>query len=180
MTIKRRILMLLLAAIMIFTAVVMIKVPEVGILLAAIIFAIGLAVAGLHSLIYYLTMAKYMVGGKVHLFIGIIILDFALFTMSILLQSTVLIVIFLQLFYGVSGAISIVRSREAKKNGSPLWKYNMIDGIINIAIMLMAFICGNFYKSDTLLVYIFSIGLIYMALARIISAFRKTAVVYIQ
>lgn len=180
MTIKRRILDILVSAIMIFTSILMITTPEAGILIAALIFAIALVILGLRSLIYYLTMAKYMVNGKTHMFIGIIILDFGLFTMSIILQSSILIVIFLQVFFGISGAISIIRGREAKKSGSPLWKYNLINGIISIVIMALAFVCGNFYQSNTLLVYIFSTGLVYIAIMRIVSAFKKTAIVYIQ
>ena len=180
MTIKRRIFNILVSAIMIFTGFLMITIPETGILFAALIFSIALIIFGLRYLFYYLTMAKYMVGGKTQLFIGIIILDFGLFTLSMISKSTPLILLFLQVFYGASGVISIVRAREAKKNGAPLWKYNMINGIINIAIMAMAMIYGYFYQSATLLVWIFSLGLIYMAVTILISVFRKTAMPYIQ
>ncbi len=180
MTIKQRIWDIVISAVIIFASIAMMMEPEYGVVLAAAIFAVAMIVTGIRYLFYYLTMAKYMVGGKVELIISILILDFGTFIASVILGSPEILIFFLQIFYGAYGVIDIVVARQSKKAGSPLWKLNMISGFVNIGFMVTAFICGNFYQSNTLLVYIFCLGLIYMAIVRIVTAFRKTAVVYIQ
>ena len=47
------------------------------------ILSIGLAVTGIKDIVYYFTMAKHMVGGKIILIQGVIILDFAIVTGSL-------------------------------------------------------------------------------------------------
>ena len=76
--------------------------------------------------------------------------------------------------------MDVLRARQSKANSAPIWKFNLVNGIINITIMALAIICGSVYESLTLLMVIFFAGLMYTAVMRIIAAFRKTAVIYIQ
>lgn len=180
MNIIQRIQNLAIAAVMTVAALFIIPTPEIGIQIAAMIISIALGVVGLRFLIYYFSMARYSVGGKIMLYIGMIVLDVGLLILSILTDNPKLLMYFLQGFFGFYGVIDIIRGVQAKKSGAPLWKINMITGSINITIMVLAFVSVHIYSSEILMDYIFSGGLLYMAAMRIIAAFRKTAVVYIQ
>ncbi len=121
-----------------------------------------------------------MVGGKTFLYQSIIVLDFALFTFSLIRISTVWIMIYLMGIFAFSGAIDILRALEAKKNGAPSWKLKFISGCISVAATIALFIIGIIFREQTILVYGYCINLGYAAVMRFVNAFRRTAIVYIQ
>ncbi len=47
------------------------------------VLSLGLAIAGIKDIIFYFTMARHMVGGKMILIQGVIIFDFAIITGSL-------------------------------------------------------------------------------------------------
>ena len=118
-----------------------------------------------------------MVGGKSMLFYGIIMLDLGIFAVSISERSRALIIIYLIVGHMFSGALDVVRAVRNKKEGYSSWRMDLMQGIVNL---LLAAVCIIFSRSIGILVFIYFSGVIYSALLRIISAFRKTAVVYIQ
>lgn len=73
-----------------------------------------------------------------------------------------------------------MRAREARLLGSPIWIYKVAYGATNILISLAVVIGGFTEHSAKFAVYIYAGGLIYSAIVRIVSAFRKTAIVYIK
>ena len=180
MNLRQRIQNFAFAALMILGVILMLNWPEYGVLAAGMVFSIILTVTGIRFLVYYFTMARFAVGGKIMLFIGMIVLDAGLLITSIVLANGMVLLYFLQFIYGIYGVLDIVQGIQAKRNGAPMWKYTMINGAINITIVVFAFICLNITRSEAMLLYILCAGMLYMAANRIISAFRKTAVVYIQ
>ncbi len=138
--------------------------------------ALSLTVTGIKKLYYYFTMAKFMVGGDDTLIKGLILFDLGTFTATLTRYSRLYVMVYLLAVHAFSGFIDVLRALEAKRLGSPAWKLSLSSGIINIAVALS---CVVFLKSATISVYIYSAGLIYSALVRVILSFRKTAVVYI-
>jgi uncharacterized membrane protein HdeD (DUF308 family) len=78
--------------------------------------------------------------------------------------------------HGFSGFIDIMRAIESKKMNAS-WKLNISHGIINV---LIALLCLVFLKTVWVATLCYSLGLIYSGIIRIIQAFRRTAIVYIQ
>ena len=170
-----RIKNLLIALIMIAFAVLLLAFPEVGPLLIVILLGAGLIIEGIRSLIYYFTMAKNMVGGKKVLFRSIFILDIGAFLLTGCGASNQLIFLYLLGMLAASGGIDIIRALELKKEGAR-WKHRLISGLLAFVLLIAALI---FMSDPQVVVYIFCIQLIYTAITRLVSVFRKTAVIYI-
>ena len=162
---------------MILCALVLILVPQVGYAFILIILAISMLVYGIKNIVYFVSMARHMVGGLAVLYRGLIGLDLALFTLSLTRIPNAYIMLYLIAIHLFSGAISIMRMVEAIKNGSRAWKGKLIDGLVNIAV---AVLCAVFIQSQNVAVYIYAGGVIYSAIIRIKNALKRTAIVYIQ
>ena len=170
-----RIKNVLIALIMIAFAIVLLTVPQFGPLLIILLLGAGMIIEGIRTLIYYFTIAINMVGGKITLYRGIFILDVGAFLLVGFSGSEQLILMYMLILLAVSGGMDLIRALESKKEGAP-WKRRLVSGLLAFALL----IASIFSLSDPkLVVYIFCIGLIYNAIVRIVSAFRKTAVVYI-
>ncbi|MBQ2605190.1 MAG: hypothetical protein II589_09235 [Clostridia bacterium] len=140
------------------------------------LLTISLILNGIKTIIYYSRMARFMVGGDQVLIRGLILLDLGAFTGTLYNISHIYIVGYLVGIHAFGGVIDVMHALEAKRLASPSWKFNLFSGIINI---ILAVTCLVFLRSTTIAVYIYGVGLIYSAFVRIITAFRKTAVVYI-
>ena len=154
--------------------------PEAGFKITIAIFCISLLAAGLRYIIYYVKMARYMVGGKQLLFLGIAILDLGLFSLSLNSVPLAFIVLYLLVAYAFSGVIGIMRALESRSYGKKSkWKLRFTTGIINIIAAILAIICGIIFNSSEAVIAIYCAGLFYSAVVRIITAFRRSAIVYI-
>lgn len=175
MTTFQRIRSIVAGLVMIVAALIVIFEPEIGIFVAAIIFSVYLLVYGIRRLIYFFTMARHMVGGRTMLYLGVVILDLAIFTLSLMDAANVYIMIYLIAIHGFSGVVDILRAFEARKYHNH-WKMNFLRGIGNL---LIAIACGVFIGSPETAAVIFGAGLIYSGIMRIVSALRRTAIIYI-
>ena len=173
----QRINNVLIGILIILGAVILIAFPEEGIIITASILSLSLFVYGIKTLIYYITMTRHMVAGRIMLYLAVVVLDLGMFTMMLTNIPKMYIALYLVVVYAFSGAIDILRALEAKKYQAPSWRFSLISGIINVVI---AILCIVFIGSTNMIVYLYSAGLIYSAIVRIITAFRKTAIVYIQ
>ncbi|MBQ3418112.1 MAG: DUF308 domain-containing protein [Ruminococcus sp.] len=173
----QRIKNIVIGVLIILGCVILIAFPQEGIVITAAILSLSLFIYGITRLIYYFTMARHMVGGRIMLYLGIIILDLGMFTMMLTDIPRIYIVLYLLVIYAFAGAIDVLRSLEAKKYQTALWKLSLISGIINLAV---AILCVVFIESPRMIVYFYCAGLIYSAIIRIVTALRKTAIVYIQ
>ena len=176
MTKLQRVKEIVFGLIMIFLAYVMICFPKEGYEFIIFIFAVYFTAAGIRTIIYYVTMARYMVGGRSSLYNGVILLDLGLLTLELTNVPHYYVLVYLIAIHAFSGAVEVLRALEAKRFGGS-WKLKIGHGVVNI---ILALICVVFIKYTDLAVVIYCIGLIYSSLLRIISACRRTKFVYIQ
>ncbi len=162
---------------LILISIFLIVFPEGGLGFVAFVLSLTMIVTGLRYLTYYLSMARHMVGGKSILFYSVILLDFGLFTMALSDIPRIYLALYLMFINVFSAVLEIVRGIDAMRKKSPSWKFSMSQGIINL---VLAFFCVVFIRSETVLVYIFCFGMLYNGIVKVISAFRRTAIVYIQ
>lgn len=141
-------------------------------LLAALFFGRGIT-----NIAYYFTMARFMVGGRTSLYIGIIMLDLGILTGTLTDVPHFYILAYLIAIHAFSGAVEVLRANETRRVGAGSWKLKMSHGMIDIII---AIVCIIFIKQLNVAVIIYCFGLVYSAVLRIISACRKTTLVYIQ
>ena len=158
----------------------MLEMGEEGVLLVSLLLSISLIAMGVRSLAFYFTMARHMVDGRRSLYIGVIILDFGIFTLSISRNYGLFIMVYLLAVYAFTGVMSILRALEARRFGASSWRLKLTEGIVSIAFAGAAVAFGLLHGNMAALTRIYAAGLIYAAITRLISAFRKTAIVYIQ
>ena len=162
---------------MIVGAFLIIYLGDNGYLVIAAILGLSLIVSGIGMLINYFKLSRFMVGGRRYLYMGLFILDLGLFASSLNNVPKIYIVLYLVIIRVITGAVNIIRAFEEKKYGSGAWKLTLAIGIANA---LAGLACLFFIRQMWLVIIIYSGGLIYTAVLRIISAFRPTAIVFIQ
>ncbi len=91
----------------------------------------------------------------------------------------VFIVLYILGINAFSGIVDILRALEARKLQSPSWRMNLAAGIVSIVFALAAGVSGLVMKDMEVTTIIFVIGVFWSAAAKLISAFRRTAIVYI-
>ena len=163
--------------VMILCALLLIAAPEAGYPLIYILLSLSLLLYGIRSLIYYFNMARFMVGGKAMLYKGAIIFDLGMFTITHSQVPNTYIIIYLAIAHLVTGAIDIFSAIDSIRSGSPSWRMNLAGGVLSV---LVAAACIIYREDIVMTVYIYCSGLIYSGIFKIISAFRRTAIVYIQ
>ncbi len=154
--------------------------PVDGLRVVAVVLSISCTFRGFQILLYYLTMARHMVSGKVLLYRGMIYLDVGVLTASMLDNARIYIILYLAVLHGFAGVVDILRSRERKKLGNTGWKWALLSGLTNVLIAVAVLAEGMNPESGPVVVYLYAAGLIYSACIRIAGAFRKTEIVYIQ
>ncbi len=173
----QRVRSMIVAALMVACGIIMLTVINIGYEIVCLVLCITLLVSGIRHLIYFFRMARHMVGGRMILYKGVILLDLGVFTATIFDIPQIYVMLYLFAGNMVSGGISIFRALETKKLEAPHWRLTLVHGITNIAI---AVLCIVFIMNTEMVVFIYALGLFYSAIMRIVSSFRKTAVVYVQ
>jgi len=176
----QRIKNVIIGAIMLLLAVLLALTPEWGIYVVAGVLLISLFVYGFRLLFYYFTMARYMVSGKSSLYQAIILLDIAMFTGSLISTGRVVTMLYLLAVFVFSGFIDILRALEKNRVGTQMGLFKLLGGIAKVLLAVGLAIAGFAFRSAAIPVYGYCLILAYSAAERIITAFRKTAIVYIQ
>lgn len=176
----QRIKNILIALFLFLIALVIVLAPRESYDLVYYIISFMLLAYGLRLLYYYFTMARHMVGGKITLYQSIIVLDVALFTLTIANMADYIVLIYLLGIYAFAGAIDILRAFEAKNNGSPIWKKKIVIGILEVGFVIFLVVIGVVLRNTNILSYGFAVTLVSSGVLRIYDAFRSTAIVYIQ
>lgn len=164
-------------ALSIIGALIILLVDELGYLIVCLVIGITLLVSGIRMLIGYFSLNRFMVGGKRKLYLGIIVFDLGMFTLSLSEIPRIYIALYLVVIHVFAGFIDVLHARESKKYGGPKWKFSLASGVANI---LVGIACLIFIRDIEIVILIFAGGLIYSSVVRIASAFRRTAIVYIQ
>ena len=150
--------------------------PATGIRLIMLIIIVTMILKGLGSLSFYFTMARHMVGGKLQLYKGIILLDIGMFFMTLDDVPIIYLMLYLLVANLISGVIEILGAREARQMEAGSWKMKTAIGAADVLFGLASIFCLG---RPNLLVYIYATGLAYSAVLRIVSALRRSAIVYI-
>ncbi|MCR5687488.1 MAG: DUF308 domain-containing protein [Lachnospiraceae bacterium] len=176
MTRIRKIREILSALFMIALAALIIYSPSEGYYLIIVLLAVIFLMRGVSTLIYYITMARYMVGGRMILFSGIIMLDLGILTGTLTDVPHYYILLYLFAIHAFSGLVEILRAREAAGYGGS-WKFKVFQGLTDI---LVATLCIINIRNMNAAAVIYAAGMIYSAVLRIMSVFRRTKFIYIQ
>jgi len=180
MTVLQRLLKIGGALLIIIAATLILRLGDLGFYVVSVFLSFALIIFGIRNLIFYFTMARHMIDGKLILYIGAVSLNFGVFSLSINSHQNVFIVSYLLGVFAFYGVIDILRAKEARENDARSWRGNLAEGIVNILFAAAAAVFGFIFGNMQALTVIYVIGLYNSALARIISAFRKSTIVYIQ
>ena len=175
MTKLQRIRDILLGLIMIAIAGVMFLFQESVYWVIITVLSVIFTFEGLSTIIYYFTMARFMTGGRSILYKGVILLDFGILTGTLTDVPRIYILLYLVAIHAFSGAVELLRAREAASYGGS-WKLKMFHGILDLS---MALICIVFIRRLNIAVIVYASGLVYSAILRIVSACRRTKLIYI-
>ena len=102
--------------------------PATGIRLIMLIIIVTMILKGLGSLSFYFTMARHMVGGKLQLYKGIILLDIGMFFMTLDDVPIIYLMLYLLVANLISGVIEILGAREARQMEAGSWKMKTAIG----------------------------------------------------
>ncbi|RKM60554.1 hypothetical protein D6855_07550 [Butyrivibrio sp. CB08] len=153
-------------------------IPGDSYLLLLTFLALVLLFSGINTLIYYFTMARFMTGGKIMLYKGIIVLNFSILTASLVDVPRIYVLMYLIAIHAFSGLVEILRALEAKRyGGGRSWHLKLGHGLLNLG---MCILCCIFIKHVKTVSIIYAMGIIYSAILTIAAAFRKSDLVYIQ
>lgn len=131
---------------------------------------------GFIKLIYYLTSARYMIGGGKIFINSFLLMDLGLLAFLVLLIKLSLGVYYIVGMLGIYGCIDIIRSFEFKKYGYKTWFFKLIQGLLIIAVGV---ICPIFAKDQNMVLFIFSIACVVFGIGGIINSFTRSTVEYI-
>ena len=151
--------------------------PDIGCMVIVLVLGAATALAGLRMVVYYLSMARHMVGGKIILYIGVILFDFGLFTFGFADVPKQYIMLYLMLGHLFYGLVDILRAMEIRKRKLGSWRFKLLIGLGNLALGVL---CLAKINSSKTTVYIYCLGILWSALGRMVSAFRPASVVYVE
>ena len=137
----------------------------------------ALIIRGVRLLVYYNSMARHMVGGKIILYEGIFFLDIGLLFVSIDDLPWMYVMMYLVIGLAISGVVDLLRANEIRLLESGHWKYHAFTGIVKILATVISFAS---FKYPFILVGVYSFGVVHSGAAKIISAVRPGAIVYIE
>lgn len=150
--------------------------PKDGAIFVMVFIDIALLIYGIRMLVYYFTLARFMVGGIMTLYKSIIVIDFGLFVFWLYDFPYRFIMLYLVAIMAFNGAREILSAFETRRLDNPAWKRKLAYGIVKLVLALSALFVHDSLPMVTIL---YSIGLIHDGLYSIATAFRKSAIIYI-
>lgn len=168
---------MIVAFILIHLALLLMLFPSGAFVTIAMFVSIILTFRGIKFLIYYITHAQHMVGGKWLLLVGLIMLDLGMLAMALFDKAPSIMIVYVVSVHMVAGVLGIIRAVSNKNDGNTGWKIDMAQGIGNLVLVIL---CLVFIKHVEIPVFIYAAGVIYSAILRIIQSCKRTAIVYVQ
>ena len=162
---------------MIAGSVILVRHPDQGYLFVILILDITLLLYGLRLLIYYFTMARYMVGGLSTLYKSVMVIDFGLFVFGMESVPKKVAMVYLIGCLAFAGVVDLIEAAGARKLEAPSWRFQFFYGALRVIFAIASLF---FLDSIQVLTAIYCAGLVTSAVTNIISAFRRTAIVYID
>lgn len=162
---------------MILISIIMLSFPDLGYKFASIILGIALMMDGFRQLFYFMSMGIHMVGGRIILYRALITLDIGFFTLSIQGTGQRYILSYFTIYYLFAGIVSIFRAFESRRLEADFWKFKLLRGGFDLTITAICLIHNN---SADVMLEVLCFALIVSAIARIMMAFKKNSIIYIQ
>ena len=175
--IKKMVVQSTLSGFILLGALILVLFPEDAIETIAGVMSIIMFVIGLMYMYYYVSLGRFMVGGRMIFYIGLILLDFAIMSGTLIYKSDRYLLLYLIVMNAFYGVIQILHARQGKKYGSKGWRFKLFNGIVNLLISLC---CIIFITSGNNVVYIFAAGLVHTALVNFVSGVQKEEPAVIQ
>lgn len=173
----RRVFNIIAAIFMIQSALILMLVPDIAFRLISMFVGLILVYYGARYLIYYLTHAQHMIGGKWLFLVGLIMFDMGVFATTLYNQAQAILIVYVVAAHLVAAGLNIVRAVGNKRDNNPGWKIDLAQGIGNIAQVVLCLVFINYVEIP---VFIYCAGVIYSAVLLIIQSCKKTAIVYVQ
>lgn len=173
----RRVWNIIAAVFMIQSALILMLIPMIAFEIIAMFVGLMLTCYGLKYLIYYITHAQHMVGGKRLLLVGLVLLDTGVFATLLTEQAQAILIIYVVAAHLVASILNFARAFSNKGDGNPGWKIDLAQGIGNVAQVALCLIFINWVEVP---VFIYCGGVIYSAVLKIIQSCKRTAIVYVQ
>ncbi|MDO4187692.1 MAG: DUF308 domain-containing protein [Lachnospiraceae bacterium] len=177
MTSINRIKSIFAGILMLIGSAILLNYPKEGYIVVVFILTISFLLYGIRMLIYYFTMARYMVGGIMTLYKSIIAIDFGLFVFELEDAPLRLVMLYLIGIMAFHGITVMLKALDSKRLGVSFWKYRLIYGS---GMILLAIVCIFLWDIPQIVTIIYCIGLIHAGIYRITMAFRKTAIIHIE
>lgn len=149
---------------------------EIAYYIILFIMILVLMFHGVRLIYFYLTMARFMTGGRSMLYRGILFIELGIVTGSLHSVPTEYIMAYFSAVMLFAGAIDVFGAYDAFKIKGR-WVMKLIQGLVTIAFGIYSFMHLNEPK---VVVVVFCINLFYSAIMRIISAFTPTTIITIQ
>ncbi|MCF0229224.1 MAG: DUF308 domain-containing protein [Parasporobacterium sp.] len=173
----KRVLDCLIGLLMLFCAFIILLLPETGYVVVVAVMDILLLVSGIRLLIFYFRMARHMVDGLRIFFKGVFLVDLAIFAISLNNISKVFVILYLIGIFAVNGGLRAFRALDGRKHGTKHWRFSLAVGICSVVIAILALI---FMNNMYILMGLCFICLLYTGIMRIVNAFKKSAIVYVE
>ena len=177
MTKFQRLKNLIYGLLLIASGMILLYIPKNAFVLLLLLLSATLLISGINTLIYYFTMARFMVDGKMMLYKGIIVFDFGVLTASLVDVPRQFVLVYLIGAHAFSGLVELLRAMEARRYGGKNWRLKMGHGLVNVVTCI---ICVIFLNHTNTVVIVYALGILYSGVLTLVSAFRRTAFVYIQ
>lgn len=143
--------------------------------LIAMILSASLIIYGLQTIFYYFNMARFMVGGRLVLYRGIVFFDMGVFLATIMDIPRIYVMGYLFIVHAFSGVVDILRTAESFRYGASSWRLSFVHGMVNVVLSIACLVNIGSLKMATL---IYAYGLIYSGIVHIIQSLRNTNNVY--
>ncbi len=177
MTKFQRLKNLIYGLLLIASGMILLYIPQDAFVLLLLLLSTTLLISGVNTLVYYFTMARFMVDGKMMLYKGIIVFDFGVLTASLVDVPRQFVLVYLIGVHAFSGLVELLRAMEARRYGGKNWRLKMGHGLVNVVTCI---ICVIFLNNTNTVVIVYALGILYSGVLTLVSAFRRTAFVYIQ
>lgn len=173
---SRRLINALVGVIIIIAGVFMMFYPEESYTVIALILGISLTFYGLRTIFYYFNMARFMVGGRLVLYRGVVIFDMGFFLTTITDIPRIYVMGYLFIIHIFAGLVDILRTGEAYRFGASVWRMAFLRGLGNVVLSITCLVNIRSLKMVTI---IYSLGLIYSGIVHVVQSMRNTSSVYI-
>ena len=151
--------------------------PKGGYCVVMFFMSYYLIIYGVRQLILYFRLARFMVGGKLMLVRGVMILDFGYLSLSLTDVPRGYVLVYLLAINAFSGIVGIMRGLEARRYSGRSWRRRFFLGVSKIII---AIACLFIVRSLDVVCYIYGLGLISSGIVRISMAFKRNRDIYIS